>query len=134
MVSALDKEAIKIFLKVCQREIKKGNCHFVNRVLEINGKKINSKQALLNIGIMKKETIWKYILELKETDCIKIDFDYNKKRDYNSEIYVFQKWINKKEIYIKLTMRQSGIICISFHENYQKVSVKNERKNVLLPL
>ena len=132
MYSTLDKEAIKIFLKLCHKEIARGNCHLVNRTLNINGKIISTKQALLDIGIMNKEQIWKHILELKETDCIKIDFDYNKKMDNNSEIYVFKKMINKKSIYIKLTMRESGIICISFHESYQKASDKNEIKNVLL--
>lgn len=132
MNSTLDKKTIELFLKISKKEIKKGNCHFINRNLNINGKKINSKQALLDIGIMKKETLWNYILELEESDCVKIDFDYNKKMDNNTEIYVFKKLINKKEIYIKLTMRQSGVICISFHESYKKESEKDERKNVLL--
>lgn len=132
MTTALDIEATRIFLKMCKREISKGNCHLVNRTININGKIINSKQALLNLGIMKKEQIWNYILELKVEDCIKVDIDYNKKMDNNTEIYVFKKIINKKEVYIKLTMRTSGVICISFHESYKKESEKNERKNVLL--
>lgn len=134
MLSTLDKETVRIFLKLCQKEISKGNCYFINRTLNKNGRKISSKQALLDIGIMKKEQIWRHIFELKETDCIEISFDYDKNRDTNSEIYIFIKKINNKDIYIKLTMRESGVICISFHESYKKVSDKNERKNVLLQL
>lgn len=132
LISTLDKETVKIFLKICRKEISRGNCHFINRTLNINGKLVTSKQALLEIGIMKKETIWNYVLELNETDCIKIDFDYDKRRDNNSEIYIFKKRINRKDVYIKLTMRKIGVICISFHESYKKECEKNERKNVLL--
>lgn len=118
MLSTLDKTAIKAFLAICKKEMKQGNCYFVNRTLIVNGKRITSKQALLDLGIMKKEQIWNYVLELKVTDCIKVDFDNNPKMDMNSEIYVFKKIINKKTAYIKLTMRTKGIICISFHESY----------------
>lgn len=134
MISKLDKETVKTFLKICKKEILKGNCHFINRTYIKDDKKITSKQALLNIGIMKKEQIWQHVLELKETDCIKISFDKDKKRDNNTEIYVFIKKINGKDIYIKLTMRESGVICISFHESNKKVSDKNEQENVLLQL
>lgn len=114
----LDKKAIELFLKICRKEIVKGNCHFINRTLKINGHKIDAKQALLDLGIMKRNQIWQHILELKVNDCIKIDFDYDKKRDDNAEIYIFKKMINRKDVYIKLTMRPSGIICISFHQSY----------------
>lgn len=118
MISTLDKSAIQIFLKTCKKEISKGNCHFVNRNLNIDGKIINSKQALINLGIMKQEQIWQFILELKVTDCIKVDFDNNPKMDMNSEVYIFKKKINGKIVYIKLTIRKQGIVCISFHESY----------------
>lgn len=114
----INKKAIELFLKICRKEIAKGNCHFINRTLKINGYKIDAKQALLDLGIMKRNQIWQHILELKINDCIKIDFDYDKKRDNNTEIYIFKKIINRKDVYIKLTMRPSGIICISFHESY----------------
>lgn len=132
MITTLDKETTKTFLKICHREINKGNCHFINRTLNINGRQINSKQALLDIGIMNKEQIWNYVLELTENDCISIEFDHDKKRDNNAEIYIFVKKINEKNVYIKLTMRKSGIICISFHKSYKKESEKNGNKNVLL--
>lgn len=117
MLSRLDKEAVKDFLKVCSREILKGHCHIVSRELNINGRIISSKQALLEIGIMNPKQLWDYVLELTEDECIKVDFDYDPKRDYNSEFFVFKKIINKKTIYIKLTMRKRGIICLSFHES-----------------
>lgn len=119
MVLKQDVEAVRYFLKICKKEVKKGNCYFVgNRIINMNGKFISAKQALLDIGIMNQKQIWEYILELKEEDCIKIDFDYDMRRDTNCEIFVFKKKINRHLVYIKLTMRSSGIICISFHKDY----------------
>ena len=118
MISKLDKEAIKVFLVTAKKEILKGHHQFINRTLIKNGEKINSKQALLNIGIIKSKDIWNYILELNIQDCIKVDMDYDSKRDNNTEIYVFKKVINNKMVYIKLTIRMKGLICISFHESY----------------
>lgn len=118
MLTTLDKNTIQIFLNICHKEISNGNCQLINRVLTINDKKITTKQSLLNIGITKKEQIWNHILTLEEKNCIKIDFDHDRKRDTNSEIYIFKKNINKKDVYIKLTIRKVGIVCISFHESY----------------
>ena len=119
MLSTLDKNSIKSFLALCRKEVQRGNCHLIQRKLNINGKIVTIKQALLDLGILKIETVWKYILELKEEDCVKVDFDYDiKRRSTNSEIYVFKKKINEKVAYIKLTYRSSGVICISFHESY----------------
>ena len=118
MLSTMNLDAVKDFLKICRKEIPKGNCYFVNRILNVNGKKISSKQALINIEIINTKQIWDYILKLEPFECIKVDFDYDFKRDSNSEIFVFKKNINKHVVYIKLTMRKKGIICISFHEDY----------------
>lgn len=119
MLDTLDVDAIIYFLKTCEKEIKKGSCYFAGyRTISINGKKISAKQALIDIGIMKVEDIWKYILSLEVKDCIKIDRDRDYSRDMNSEIYIFRKNINSKIVYIKLTMNDRGIICISFHESY----------------
>ena len=119
MLSTLDIEAVNSFLKICKREIKKGNCYFAGyRALNINGKKISAKQALIDIGIMKVQDIWKHILDLEVSDCIKVDRDRDYSRDMNSEVYIFKKSINSKIVYIKLTMNERGIICISFHESY----------------
>ncbi len=119
MLSTLDINAVKTFLKSCKREIKKKNCYFVGyRTITINGQKISAKQALIDIGIMKIQDIWKYILDLEVNDCIKVDRDRDYSRDTNTEVYIFQKIINSKLVYIKLTMNHKGIICISFHESY----------------
>lgn len=119
MLSTFTLDSVDSFLAICKREIPKGNCYFVGtRILNIKGKLISAKQALLDIGIMNTEEIWKYILELKKEECVKVDFDHNPAMDMNSEIYIFKKTINNKIIYIKLTMRTKGIICISFHEDY----------------
>lgn len=119
MLSALDIDAVNTFLKICKREIQKRNCYFAGyRTININGKKISAKQALIDIGIMKVQDIWKHILDLEVNDCIKVDRDRDYSRDMNSEVYIFRKMINSKIVYIKLTMNDRGIICISFHESY----------------
>ena len=119
MLSTLDIDATSSFLKVCKKEIKKKNCFFAGyRTLTINGKRISAKQALIDIGIMKVQDIWQHILDLGIDDCIKVDHDRDYSIDMNSEVYIFRKKINSKIVYIKLTMNDRGIICISFHESY----------------
>ena len=119
MLSTLDIDAVNSFLKTCKREIEKKNCYFAGyRTININGKRISAKQALIDIGIMKVQDIWKHILNLEAKDCIKVDRDRDYNRDMNSEVYIFRKIINSKIVYIKLTMNDRGIICISFHESY----------------
>ena len=115
----LDKESVKLFLNISKREIKKGNCYFAfYRTINMNGKIVSAKQALIDIGIMKAQDIWNHILFLEVKDCIKIDRDRDSTRDMNSEVYIFKKLINKKIVYIKLTLNNRGVICISFHESY----------------
>ncbi len=121
MLSTLDKDAVNSFLNICKKEIKRKRCIFVDyRILEINGKKISAKQALIDIGIMKISDIWNYVLKLTKEDCIKIDHDRDYLRDMNSEIYIFRKVINGKDVYIKLTINDKGVLCISFHESYKR--------------
>lgn len=118
MFSTLDIDSVNSFLNICKKEIKKGNCYFVGyRSVNVNGKMISAKQALIDIGIMKEKDIWNYILSLEIKNCIKIDRDRDYSRNMNSEVYIFKKIINKKIVYIKLTMNNRGIICISFHES-----------------
>ena len=120
MLSLLDKLSVKDFLIICKKEIKKGNCYFVaDRMLKVNNTYKNAKQLLIDIGIMKINQIWEHILTLNVSDCVKVDFDYEKRRDTNSEIFVFKKMINNKNVYIKLILSNNSIIiCISFHESY----------------
>lgn len=119
MISTLDLDTVNSFLKTCKNEIEKRNCYFVGyRKININGQTISAKQALIDIGIMKEKDIWKHIQTLESKDCIKIDRDRDYSRDMNSEVYVFKKIINEKLIYIKLTINDRGVICISFHESY----------------
>lgn len=119
MLSTLDLNTTDSFLKICRKEIKKKRCQFIGyRYLNINGKNVSAKQALLDIGIMKLQDIWDYILELKKEECIKIERDHDHLRDMNSEIFIFKKIINTKKVYIKLTINSHGVICISFHEDY----------------
>lgn len=119
MLSTLDLDTINSFLKTCKNEIDKRNCYFVGyRKISINGKVISAKQALIDIGIMKEKDIWNHIKNLEAKDCVKIDRDKDYSRDMNSEVYVFKKIINSKLVYIKLTINERGVICISFHESY----------------
>ena len=119
LLSILDLKSVDLFLKTCEKEINKGNSYFVDfRTLSINGKKISAKQALIDIGIMKEKQIWDFFLNLNIIYFFKVDFDYDTSRDMNSEIYVFIKELKGKDIYIKLTMNEKGIICLSFHESY----------------
>ena len=54
MLSTLDIDSVNSFLKICRSKIKKENCYFVGyRIININGKRISAKQALIDIGIMK---------------------------------------------------------------------------------
>ena len=116
-LSEISKQAIKPFLNLCKREIKKGNYKFINtRLVKVNGKYISASKALVDIGIFKEKEIWKYILNLEEKDCIDVSNDYDSKRDFNTEIYEFIIYINGKKVYIKLTYRNK-VVCLSFHES-----------------
>lgn len=119
MSKPVDEDTVNTFLKTCRSEIKKHNCYFVGyRSLNANGKKISAKQGLIDIGIMKTSDIWEHISNLEVSDCIKIGRDKDFSRDMNTEVFVFLKNINNKIIYIKLTLNDRGVICISFHESY----------------
>ena len=117
-ITEISKQSIKPFLNLCKKEIKKGNCKFINtRLIKVNGKYVSAKKELLDIGIFKEKEIWKYILGLEEKDCIDVSNDYDLKRDFNTEMYEFIIYINGKKVYIKLTYRNK-VICLSFHESY----------------
>lgn len=118
MLSSLDRSAVESFLKICRREIPKGNCYLVPRNYIINGKKIGFRQVLLDLGIMSLKEVWDFVLSLTVDDLIDIDFDRDKTRDTNSEIYEFKKKFGKVVVYVKLTLRENGVICLSFHEDY----------------
>lgn len=116
MLSALDLSAVTTFLKMANKEIDNNNVYFIGyRNVEYNNKIINARQALLDIGIVKEKEIWKYIKELKPENCFRISKDRDNKRDYNTEMYEFKTIINKKKVYIKLTINNRGLLCLSFH-------------------
>ncbi len=121
MLTTLDNAALKYFLKTSKDLIKKRKRIIIPRDYIINGEIINYKQAIIDIGIVKIDDIWNYILELKESECIDVSEDYDCKRDFNSEMFEFVKNINGKDVYIKLTLRTSRnndiLVCLSFHES-----------------
>ena len=79
--------------------------------------KYNYKQALLDLGITRKKDIEYYLTSLKSTDCIGISHDHDLKRDDNDDIYEFITYVNNIKTYIKLTINNKGLLCISFHKS-----------------
>lgn len=119
-LSKLDEFAVNSFLITAKKLIHENKKQFIwYRELNINGKILTAKQALYDIGIFHEKEIWNYILELNSTDLIKIEMDRDSHRDYNSEMFIFIKKINDKDIYIKLTINRKGLLCLSFHESYK---------------
>ena len=121
MLTTLDNAALKYFLKISKDLIKKRKRIIVPRDYIINGEIINYKQAIIDIGIVKTDDVWNYVLDLKESECINVSIDHDRKRDFNSEMFEFVKNINGKDVYIKLTLRTSRnndiLVCLSFHES-----------------
>jgi len=119
-LSKLDEFAVNSFLITAKKLIHENKKQFVwYRELKINGKILTVKQALYDIGIFLEKELWNYILELNPTELIKIEMDRDSHKDYNSEMFVFIKKINDKDIYIKLTINRKGLLCLSFHESYK---------------
>ena len=118
MLSSLDISVVNCFLVTAKKEIERNNVYFVGyRNVSYDNKIVNAKQALLDIGIVKVSEIWNYIKELKSNDCFRISRDRDFSRDFNSEIYEFKRIINRKNVYIKLTINNKGLLCLSFHIN-----------------
>lgn len=116
MLSSLDLAAVNSFLITARKEIDKNNAYFVYyRNVKSGNKVVNARQALLDIGIIKISEIWNHIKELQPSDCFRISRDRDFNRDFNTEIYEFKKNINRKNVYIKLTINDKGLLCISFH-------------------
>lgn len=116
MGTTLDIQLITSFLQTVKKEIEKGNRIFLDfRCVDSNGKMVSAKQALIDIGITKSKYIWNYIKELTPRECFRISRDYDIKRDMNSEMFEFIKKINKNDVYIKLTLNDKGVVCLSFH-------------------
>ena len=119
-LSKIDEFAVNAFLNTSKKLIHKNKKQFIwYRELKINGKILTAKQALYDIGIFHEKELWNYILELNPTELIKIEMDRDSHRDYNSEMFVFIKKINHKDVYIKLTINRKGLLCLSFHESYK---------------
>ena len=116
MLSSLDLAAVNSFLITARKEIDKNNAYFVYyRNVKSGNKVVNARQALLDIGIIKISEILNHIKELQPSDCFRISRDRDFSRDFNAEIYEFKKNINRKNVYIKLTINDKGLLCISFH-------------------
>lgn len=116
MAVILDIQLITSFLEIVRREIDKGNRVFIDfRYIDSNGKRVSAKQGLIDIGITKSKLIWDYIKALTPQECFRVSRDYDVKRDMNSEMFEFMKRINNKDVYIKLTLNDKGVVCLSFH-------------------
>lgn len=117
-LNQLDLAAVEDFLKMAAKEIKKNNVYLV-QFKYINGKKVKTEYLLKRIGIKNVKEIWEYILTLTKDDCIDISFDYDKSKDFNTEVFEFKKMINNKLVYIKLTIRDK-LVCMSFHIDHYR--------------
>lgn len=118
-LTKLDEFAVNAFLNTSKRLIHENKKEFAwYRRLDINGKVISARQALYDIGILNEKQLWNYVLELTSSELLYIDMDYDRRRDFNSEMYIFIKNINGKDVYIKLTINRRGLLCLSFHESY----------------
>ncbi len=118
LLSTLDAKSTELFLKTCKKEIRRGNCIFIDyRRINMDGSKITTRQALVDLGIMKKSQIWDYILELTPDECIRVSRDYDSKRDMNSEMFEFIHLVKGHKAYIKLTINEKGTVCLSFHKS-----------------
>ena len=112
-----DLRSVELFLNTVKREVKKGNRKFIyNRKVIYDGKVVSAKQALLDLGIVKEKQIWDYIVKLEACECKKIERERDFHRDYNDEMYIFESLINEIRTYIKLTINNHGVVCLSFHK------------------
>lgn len=113
----IDYKIVKSFLKIVRTEIEKRNFILVPRKdIDIGSRIVNYKEALLDLGVDIKD-VPKYICNLNENECIKIELDYDKKRDMNSEWFIFLTIINGINTYIKISINNEGIVCLSFHRS-----------------
>lgn len=111
-------DMVERFLTITRKCIKKNQMILVNRNhIDIGGKIVNTKQALVDLEITIQD-MWKIISNLTSNDFIRVSFDYDIKRDNNSEIFEFVKEIKHISVYIKLTVDEvRGLVCLSFHRS-----------------
>lgn len=112
---------VESFLNTVRSCIRKRKMILVNRNhIDIGGRIVNTKQALVDLE-MNIDEMWKVVHNLTVDDFIRVSFDYDRKRDNNSEIFEFVKEIKNIKIYIKLTVDEiRGLVCLSFHRSNSK--------------
>ncbi len=114
----IDRQAVIFFLNLVKREVFKGNLVLIPRNnIQYDGKTVNYKQALIDLGIVNKRQVAMYISNLGVDDCFNISHDYNLKKDYNDDMYEFITYVNNIKTYVKLTINNYGVLCISFHKS-----------------
>ena len=112
-----DYTIVKHFLSLARNEIRKGNFRLEPRKnIKVDGTAKNYKQCLFDLSIT-IEGVKEKIYSLKEEECYRISFDYDSSRDYNSEIFEFLTNVNNIITYIKLTINNVGLLCLSFHKS-----------------
>ena len=121
----MDEKVVELFLKTVYREVNNGNWFLVPRKdIRYDGKIVNYKQALIDLGIVKVKQVEYYLTSLKAIDCFNISRDYDRRRDFNDDIYEFRIMVNKMETYVKLTINNRGVVCISFHKSDSSRRIK----------
>jgi hypothetical protein len=114
----IDLKAVTYFLSAVRKEILKGNFKLEpRRDIDIGSRIVTFKQALVDLSIFTIDEVKARILKLDPNECIDISFDYDKRRDFNSEIYEFVTYVNGIKTYIKMTLNEKGVLCLSFHRS-----------------
>lgn len=117
MNKTIDINAVKQFLNVAKREIANSNYVLRKRKdIDIGTSVVDYREALLDLSITPKGVRQK-LLELEAEECFDISMDHDKSRDFNSEMYEFITYVNGIKTYIKMTMNEETIICLSFHRS-----------------
>lgn len=107
------------FLREAKKLISEGRTDLIPRTYNHpSGRKINWKEALLEIGLRNPSQMWDEALKLTPNDyfdgpCA----DVNRPKE-GKVIWIFKKEINDVLTYIKLKIDHRGCVCLSFHKDW----------------
>ncbi|MFA5407395.1 MAG: hypothetical protein WC343_01330 [Bacilli bacterium] len=117
MHKVIDKQVILQFLNIVRKEIKKNNFVIEKRkAIDICPMIVDYRCALLDLSVTIND-VKQIICKLEVEECIDISSDMDTSRDYNSEVFEFITYVNGIKTYIKLTMNDKFVVCISFHRS-----------------
>lgn len=111
------QDAADLFLKSVKRFVNSGLWKIISRKVSYDGKTVDWKQALVDLGIVNVKDAAYYLTNLKAQECFNISKDHDYKRDNNDDMYEFITYVNGIKTYIKLTINNFGVVCLSFHKS-----------------